>query len=59
MHEPDRVGQDLVLDLVAGERVAVEGLVALHTSRDRASDEGITEARTTLAVDLTPATRTV
>ena len=49
VREPTLVGQDLVLDLAAGERVAVEKLVALHTSRDRASADAVTEAGTTLA----------
>ncbi len=49
VREPARVGQDLVLDLAAGERVEVEKLVAIHTSRDRASADSVTEARTTLA----------
>ncbi|MEQ8964633.1 MAG: glycosyl hydrolase family 65 protein [Azospirillaceae bacterium] len=37
--EADRIGQDLFLDVVAGDTVAVEKIVALHTGRDRAISE--------------------
>ena len=49
VREPSRIGQDLVLELAAGEQVQVEKIVALHTSRDRASADSVTEARATLA----------
>lgn len=49
VQEEARVGQDLILDLAAGERVEVEKVVAIHTSRDRASADSATDAWTTLA----------
>ncbi|HEY9478913.1 MAG TPA: glycosyl hydrolase family 65 protein, partial [Gemmatimonadaceae bacterium] len=49
VREPSRVGQEIALELGAGERVDLEKIVALHTSRDRASADSVTEARTALA----------
>src|SRR5574338_55409 len=43
--EPSRVGQEITLDLGAGEEAALEKVVALCTSRDRASADSATEAQ--------------
>jgi len=47
--EPSRVGQEIVLDVDAGARVELEKIVALCTSRDRASADSRSEALTAVA----------
>jgi trehalose/maltose hydrolase-like predicted phosphorylase len=47
--EPSRVGQEITLDVVSGDRVDVEKIVALYTSRDRAVADLQTEARTAIS----------
>ena len=48
VREPARVGQEIAVELSAGQRVDLEKIVAIHSSRDRASADSATEARTTL-----------
>ncbi len=43
---PDHVGQEIGLDVVSGDRVDLEKIVALYTSRERAIADSRTEART-------------
>ena len=43
------IGHELTLTLAKGERIAIEKIVALHTSRDRAVAEARTEALITLS----------
>ncbi|HJU16892.1 MAG TPA: beta-phosphoglucomutase family hydrolase [Stellaceae bacterium] len=45
LSEPARIAQQIALDLAAGDRVEIEKIVALYTSRDRAIADGPTEAR--------------
>jgi beta-phosphoglucomutase family hydrolase len=47
--EPARIGQEIALDLAAGDRVAVEKIVGLHTSRDYAIADDRTAAQTAVA----------
>lgn len=49
VEEPSRIGQEIALDLGAGEQAEVEKIVALHTSRDRASADSVTEARSSVS----------
>ncbi|MBX9604679.1 MAG: HAD-IA family hydrolase [Gammaproteobacteria bacterium] len=44
--ESDYVGQEIGFDVVSGDRVDLEKIVALYTSRDRAIADSRTEART-------------
>jgi beta-phosphoglucomutase family hydrolase len=47
--EPGRIGQTIAFNVVAGDSVSVEKVVALYTSRDRAIVNGETDARTAIA----------
>ena len=49
VRDPCFIGQELTLTLAKGERVDIEKIVALHTSRDRAIADARTEALTTLS----------
>ncbi|MBY0317896.1 MAG: HAD-IA family hydrolase [Reyranella sp.] len=46
---PDHVGQEIGFDVVPDDRVELEKIVALYTSRDRAITDSRTEARTMVA----------
>jgi beta-phosphoglucomutase family hydrolase len=47
--ELGRIGQTIAVNLVAGDSVSVEKVVALYTSRDRAIADSETDARTAIA----------
>ena len=49
VREPCFIGRELTLTLARGERVDIEKIVALYTSRDRAIADARTEALTTLS----------
>lgn len=49
IEEPARVGYDIIIPMSPGASVAIEKIVALYTSRDRAIADPATAARTAIA----------
>ncbi|HZT03474.1 MAG TPA: HAD-IA family hydrolase [Steroidobacteraceae bacterium] len=48
VHQTKSVGQEIALEMFSGEHVELEKIVALHTSRDRATADSRSEARRAL-----------